>query len=147
VAQGTASSTEWLVSFAELTGTFDIAATDLTYGAADANGVRRGSTTVTITNLTGDTVPYPLVTFPASAGVADHPSWSDCPIVHGAADRIVCVAEPLAAGASRELAFPFVADLPVMDFRASVRLDAGADVDGTVIDGTAAGTTYQVSSE
>jgi hypothetical protein len=142
---GTAASTTWYVSFAPLTGTFDITATDLTYGPLDADGIRRGSTTVTVTNLTGSVIDYPLVTFPASSGAADHTLWTGCPVVIRRPDETVCVAEPLAAGEQRAIAFPFVTELPGMEFDATVRVDAGADRDGTVIDGTAAGTSYHVN--
>ncbi|GLY93055.1 hypothetical protein [Actinoplanes sp. NBRC 103695] len=143
VAPGTASRATWRVSFERLTGTFDITATDLVYGP-EVDGVRRGSTDVTITNLTRKAVPYPLVTFPSSAGDAEHTLWSDCPVVLGRPDRIVCVAEPLPAGASRTLTFPFLAEFPGTEFEANVRVDAGADREGTVIEGTAAGTQYTV---
>jgi hypothetical protein len=144
VAPGTATRTSWRVGFEKLRGTFDITATDLVYGP-EQNGLRRGSTQVTITNLTRRDIPYPLVTFPPYAGTAEHAVWSDCPVVHGRPDhRIVCVAEPLAAGESRTLNFPFLADFPGQDFESDVRVDAGADRDGTVIEGTAAGTHYEV---
>lgn len=143
VLPGTASHATWRVSFEKLTGTFDISATDLVYGP-EVDGVRRGSTDVTITNLTRKAVPYPLVTFPRSAGDAEHTLWDDCPVVHGRPDRIVCVAEPLPAGATRTLTFPFLTDSPGTDFSANVRVDAGADREGTVIEGTAAGTQYTV---
>jgi hypothetical protein len=142
---GTAARTKWQVSFAPLTGTFDITATDLIYRLPDADGFRRGSTTVTLTNLTDSTVEYPLVTFPASSGDAEHTLWDGCPVVIGSPDKTVCVTEPLAPGEQRAISFAFLTEWPGMEFDATVRVDAGADRDGTVIDGTAAGTTYLVT--
>ncbi|MEV7623694.1 hypothetical protein [Actinoplanes sp. NPDC089786] len=144
VEAGTVSRTSYRVSFAKLTGAFDITATDLRYGPVEEDGFRRGSTTVTITNLTKRAVPYPLISFPSSAGTPEHTLWSDCPVVFGQRDKTVCQAEPLAAGASATLTFPFLTDSAWTEFEANVRVDAGADDKGTVIEGTAAGTQYTV---
>jgi hypothetical protein len=143
---GTATTATWHVSFAPLTGTFDITATPLAYGPVDRWGIRHGVTTVTITNLSTATVPYPLVTFPASSGDAGYPAWKGCVAVIRHVDDIVCVEKPLAPGKTRAVKFSFYLVGPTQDFDASVRVDAGADLDGTVIPGTGAGTTYPVTA-
>jgi hypothetical protein len=143
-APSTVARARWRVTFERLTGTFDITATDLVYGPADADGVQRGSIVVTITNLTRRPVEHPVVTFPRGVGSADHANWSDCPTVIGRPDRYVCVAEPLAARQSRSLTFPFLITSPMFDFHSTVRVDAGTGTEDEVIEGTAAGTTYLV---
>jgi hypothetical protein len=143
---GTVVNAMWQASFAPLTGTFDITATDLTYGPQDRYGIQHGSTKVTLTNLTKNAVPYPLVTFPTSSGDAAWTVWRGCQAIVRHANDIVCVAKPLAAGQRRVLTFPFFLVGPTMEFEASVLVDAGADVDGSVIGGTAAGTVYDVKT-
>jgi hypothetical protein len=123
-----------------------VRATELAYGQPDANGNRVGSTQVTVTNVRDVAVEYPMVTFFRNGrDDADHASWSGCPYGLGRPDRVVCIAEPLAAGERRTLTFPFHTDLDGPPGRATVRVDAAADVDGTPIPGTGAQATYRVS--
>ena len=138
---GTASVTRWKVTLAPITGTFDIAATDAVFPQGE--GERRASTIVTLTNLTGETVPYPKVTFLPWVGDAAHTEWHDCVRASGYPDgTYTCVAEPLAAGESRDLTFPFFVVGESHDYSVSVRVDAATGLDGTVVPDTGAGTGF-----
>ncbi|WP_328464784.1 hypothetical protein OHA21_41775 [Actinoplanes sp. NBC_00393] len=143
---GTASTVTWKVSSEAVTGTFSIKATPLTYGERDRYGIRHGSTKVTVTNLSTETQQFPLVTFPASSGDPSFMAWKDCVQTIKHIDDIVCVEAPLAPGEKRTAKFWFHSAGTVFDFTASVRVDAGSDEYGTVVPGTAAGTTYAVNS-
>ncbi|OJF10352.1 hypothetical protein BG844_32435 [Couchioplanes caeruleus subsp. caeruleus] len=143
---GTASTLSFKVGFERLTGTFSITATPLTYGERDRYGIRHGYTNVTITNLSSQTVQFPLVTFPASSGDASYMAWKGCTETIQHVEDIVCVERPLAPGQKRTAKFWFHTVGPVSEFDASVRVDAGADASGAVVDATAAGTTYRVTS-
>ncbi|RSM49763.1 hypothetical protein DMB66_44645 [Actinoplanes sp. ATCC 53533] len=142
--RGTTSRTSYGVSFAPLTGTFDITATDLTYGPQDDNGVQHGSTAVTITNLTGETVAFPLVSFAPYAGDASVATWESCLSVYSRDDRMVCAEEPLGPGEQRTATFGFQLEGTTQEFASQVQVEAGAAVNGPVIPGTAAGTSYTV---
>jgi hypothetical protein len=144
---GSASDVRWQVRFAPLTGTFAITASGLRYGPVDQWGIRHGSTTVRITNRSAAPVEFPLVTFPASSGTPAYTVWEPaCRSVIRHFDDIVCVQAPLAPGQSRSVRFWFYLVGGTEDFDASVRVDAGADANGTVVPGTAAGTSYPVTS-
>ncbi|MEU4220433.1 hypothetical protein [Actinoplanes sp. NPDC026623] len=143
---GTASTVSWQVSFAKLTGVFTIKATPLVYGAADEAGVRHGSTLVTIQNLSAETVQYPTVTFQANGAAATFAGWTGCVRTFLVDWDAACVEAPLAPGQVRTLEFPFQADLPMQENDAAVRVEAATDANGTVIPGTAVGTTYLVTS-
>ena len=143
-APGTTSGTSYGVAFAPLTGTFDITATDLTYGPQDDNGVQHGSTAVTITNLTGETVPFPLVSFAPYAGDASVASWESCLSVYTREDRMVCAEEPLGPGEQRTATFGFQLEGSTQEFESQVQVEAGVGITGPVIADTAAGTSYTV---
>lgn len=142
---GTAQEATWQVSFAPLTGTFDITASALVYGTPDSNEVRRGSTTVTVTNLTGTAVDHPLVTFDAYAGTADEATWTGCVAILPREYVPACMLAPLAPGEQRAVTFGYFVDSSGMEYDSRVRVDAASDAQGTVIEGTAAGTQYPVA--
>jgi hypothetical protein len=134
------------VSFAQLTGGFDITATDLTFGPRDHNGVRHASTTVTVTNLSKATVSFPVVTFAPYDGDATASAWNRCVTVH-AGDADVCVEKPLAPGQRRSMTFRFELAGPLsQDYAGQVQVESGADASGAVIPGAAAGTQFTISS-
>ncbi|GAA4693824.1 hypothetical protein [Phytohabitans rumicis] len=123
-----------------------ITATDMVYGPVEADSWRRATTTVTIVNASAATVDYPLVTFPRnSRDEAEHAIWSGCPTMQGRPDRIVCVADPLGPGEQRSIALAFITHEDGPPGPATLRVDAGADSDGTVLPGTGQETTFQVS--
>jgi hypothetical protein len=143
---GTTSRTSYRVSFAPLTGTFDIRATDLTYGPHDSNGVRHGSTRVTITNLTDETIPYPLVSFAEYAGDGTVESWKSCLTITDREGRAVCAVKPLGPGERRTTTFRFHLNGSSTQYDSQVQVEAGTGIDGAVVPGTAAGTSYTVRS-
>jgi hypothetical protein len=147
---GTAVTVTFQVSFAPLTGTFGITATDLRYGPTDAQGVQHGSTAVTLTNLTGEPIRYPVLTFPFDMGTPATNRWRACEAIHQQPTEAnpVCVTRPLAAGQSRTMRLAFSTDQPTFEFTALVRVDAGTGTaaDAPVIPGTAAGTSFEVIS-
>ncbi|GIG91782.1 hypothetical protein [Plantactinospora endophytica] len=124
-----------------------ISATDLAYGPLEADGWRRGTTTVTIINPTRKTIQYPMITFLNNgADHAEHAIWSwDCPIGHGRPDREVCITNPLAPGEGRRIVFPFITETGGDTRTATVRVDAGADVEGTVLPKTGQSTWFKVT--
>jgi hypothetical protein len=145
VVPGTANRATWRVTFEKLKGSFDIAATDLIYGPANEDGVRRGTSVVTLTNLTKRTIQFPIVTFPADIAIdAEHAIWNDCPRINNSPDgSIVCIAAPLAPKESRDLTFGFLTTSTGFDYTSTVRVDEGYE-DGSPKEGTAAGTSFEV---
>ncbi|GIE90441.1 hypothetical protein [Actinoplanes regularis] len=143
---GTASKVSWKVSFAQLTGIFTIKATPLAYSAPDEVGVRHGSTHVTIRNVSTETVQFPTITFQTNGAAAVFADWTGCVQTFNVSWDAACVEAPLAPGEERTLEFPFQSDGPMLENDASVRVEAATDVNGSVIAGTAVGTTYHVTS-
>jgi hypothetical protein len=123
-----------------------VTATDMTYGQPDLTGFRRASTTITIANNTRRTIAYPTLTFPRNGrDDALHTEWSGCPTAGGRPDAIYCVTEPLAAGETRDLVFPFSTYQAGPAGPARVRADVGSDPQGTPVPGTRSGATWRVT--
>jgi hypothetical protein len=123
-----------------------VSASDMVYGPKDGDGNRRATTTVTIGNPGGATVEFPMITFPENGrDHAAHSDWSGCPTALGRPDRVICVARPLAPGETRTIPFPFVTASDGPPGSATVRVEVGADRDGTAVPDTDAQTTFQVS--
>ncbi|WP_436525817.1 hypothetical protein [Actinoplanes sp. HUAS TT8] len=143
---GTGSKVSWKAKFEKLTGTFSIKASQLTFGDRDAAGLRHGSTKVTIKNLTTGTIQYPALTIGAGAGDVNLADWTGCLSATYQDYKYVCTVAPLAAGAKNTVELPFSTPQGApWDYSIGVRVDA-LDASGAVIDGTAAGTQFVVSS-
>jgi hypothetical protein len=123
-----------------------ITATNMTYGQPDLTGYRRASTTVTLTNRTADTIAYPTVTFPRSdRDIAEQADWSGCAGGGGRPDAVYCVTEPLAAGETRDLVFPFGTFQAGPAGPARAHADVASDLSGTPVPGTRSVATWQVT--
>jgi hypothetical protein len=136
---GTARSVRWRVGFAPITGTFDITATPLRFGAPGEFGARRGTTEVTVTNLTAETVEFPVVKFPTDFAAAKTELWEDCRTIYMDEGLVGCVPQPIAPGARRTMRFTFDLEEPYPVNSVQVWVEATTDLYGHVIPGTAAG--------
>jgi hypothetical protein len=138
----TAARTSWRVSFAPLTGTFDITATELRL-AQEADGVWRGTVGVTVTNISAEPVPYPMVRFFTPS--EETQAWTDCVSVLAGPEVPACLLAPLAAGETRQVSLVWASPWGRPGVDPTVRVDAAPDATGTaVIEGTGAGTEVRV---
>lgn len=144
---GTDSSVSWKVKYEKLTGTFSIKATTLTFRDPATAGDVTDSTKVTIKNLSTETVQFPTVTFAPYDGDAKIADWKGCVATFVNAAGTVCVEKPLAPGAKRTVEFPFNSAFGVWEYDGHVRVEAGADANGTVIPDTAVGAMFLINSQ
>ncbi|MFE9200747.1 hypothetical protein [Micromonospora sp. NPDC007230] len=131
-----------------VTITFTITATELVYGPPDADGMRRGTNTVTIVNTGNGTAEYPLIIFPRN-GRDDpvHGEWGkECPRAEGTSKGVACVSTPLRAGERRTITFPFLTTSSGPPGEATVQVAAGTGLGVTLLPGTTPTTaTFSVS--
>jgi hypothetical protein len=133
----TAARTTWQISFAPLTGTFDITASELRL-AQEPDGVWRGTVGVTVTNISAEPVPYPVVRI--STPSEETQAWTDCVSVLAGPEVPACLLAPLAAGETREVSLVWASSWGQPGVDPTVRIDAAPDATGTaVIEGTGAG--------
>ena len=139
---GTATGTSWQVTFAPLTGTFDIAATELRLARA-ADGVWRGTVGLTVGNIGAEPVPYPVVRFFSPS--EETQDWTDCVSVLAGPEVPACLLAPLAPGETRELSLVWASPWGQPAVDPTVRVDAAPDATGTaVIAGTGVGAEVRV---
>ncbi|MBE1486611.1 hypothetical protein [Plantactinospora soyae] len=119
---------------ARTVGRLTLTATDLVYGAANEDGVRRAASTVTIVNPTDATVGFPAITFVDNGkDTAEHAIWSGCPTAYGYPDRMVCITRPLGPGERRSIAFGFLTTDTGPARTVTVRADIAAEHDTKVL--------------
>ncbi|RZU71751.1 hypothetical protein EV384_0084 [Micromonospora kangleipakensis] len=124
-----------------------LTAETLLYGARQADGWRVASMAVEI-GATGAAVEYPLVSFPRNdRDEAYTELWEYCVAVIEGSTTTTCVTEPLAAGERRWTLFPFRSKADGPNGEGTIRLDVGADRNGTVVPGTGRSATFEVRFE
>jgi hypothetical protein len=100
--------------------------------------VWRGTVGVTVTNISAEPVPYPVVRI--STPSEETQAWTDCVSVLAGPEVPACLLAPLAAGETREVSLVWASSWGQPGVDPTVRIDAAPDATGTaVIEGTGAG--------
>lgn len=124
-----------------------VSATRLVYGAPNSDGLRRGTSTVTVTNTGGATVQYPMVIMLMNGrDDAEHAIWpAECAVGNFRSDAAVCTLYPLRPGERRSVVLPFLTTADGPDGEATVEVAPGTGDLTEQVPGTkVASTTYPV---
>lgn len=124
---------------------FTVTTTTVTYGAPDADGWRRGRTTITFVNNGPTRLDDVRVSYTDNGrDTLEHTALVGCPTAMGSGGRILCFPEPVEPGRQGSVVFPFITKSSGPDHELTVVVDCGVDA-GEARPGTATSATVAVT--
>ncbi|WP_446216996.1 hypothetical protein [Micromonospora sp. IBHARD004] len=119
------------------TALFTVTTTTVVYGAPDADGWRRGSTTITFVNNGAKRLDDVSVRYPADAvDTLEHTLLQGCPLAGGNGKWVYCFPDPVDPGQRGSVVFPFMTKSDGPDHQVTVYVERASKPAGTSVPGT-----------